>query len=149
MDASPRGGDPGFVKVSDAGTLLIPESPGNNRLDSLQNIVTTGRAGLLFMIPGVDETLRVNGSAVLSTDPAHIAACTTERRAPKLVIHVSVDAAYLHCAKSFMRSKLWDPANFVDRSALPTIGEMIGDQTGSPAAPETHEEMVKRYTPDL
>ncbi|HJY79270.1 MAG TPA: pyridoxamine 5'-phosphate oxidase family protein [Burkholderiales bacterium] len=86
MDASPRGGEPGFVKVSEGGDLLIPDAPGNNRLDSLENIVATGKVGLLFLIPGVDETLRVNGTAALSTSPEHIGTCTTERRAPKLVL---------------------------------------------------------------
>ncbi|MFO1217963.1 MAG: MSMEG_1061 family FMN-dependent PPOX-type flavoprotein [Burkholderiaceae bacterium] len=130
LDVSPRGGEPGFVKVDAQGRLLIPDAPGNNRLDSLQNIVRTGRAGLLFLIPGFDETLRVNGGAVLTTDADAIGACTTQRRAPKLVIRVAVTAAYLHCAKAFMRSRLWQPAAQVDRSALPTIGEMIRDQSG-------------------
>jgi len=149
MDASPRGGDPGFVKVSEAGTLLIPDSPGNNRLDSFENIVATGKVGLLFLIPGLDETLRVNGSAVLSTAAADIAACTTERRAPKLVVVVSVEAAYLHCAKAFMRSKLWDAGSLVDEAALPSAAEMISDQTGIRVPPETREAMAERYAPDL
>jgi len=148
-DASPRGGEPGFVKVNDAGELLIPDAPGNNRLDSFENIVSTGKVGLLFLIPGFDETLRVNGKAVLSQDPLDIDACTTERRAPKLVVRVSVEAAYLHCAKAFMRSKLWAPNSLVDRSVLPTSGKMISDQTGIQVAPETREEMAKRYAPDL
>jgi PPOX class probable FMN-dependent enzyme len=105
MDASPRGGEPGFVKVNESGELLIPDAPGNNRLDSFENIVATGKVGLLFLIPGVDETLRVNGTAVLSTSPEDIRTCTTERRAPKLVLRVKVQAAYLHCAKAFMRSR--------------------------------------------
>jgi hypothetical protein len=125
VDASPRGGDPGFVKIDAAGRLLLPDAPGNNRLDSLQNIVRSGRVGLLFLIPGFDETLRVNGEATLTTDDEAVRACTTERRAPKLVIRVTVQAAYLHCAKAFMRSKLWQPAAQVDRAALPTICQMI------------------------
>lgn len=149
LDASPRGGAPGFVKAPDAHTLLLPDSPGNNRLDSLQNILATGQVGLLFMIPGVDETLRVNGRAVLSTDAADIAACADERRAPKLVLRVTVQAAYLHCAKAFMRSRLWDPAARVERSVLPTIGQMIADQTGLQVPPETQEQMVRRYAADL
>ena len=149
LDASPRGGEPGFVKVVDEHTLLIPDSPGNNRLDSLANIVATGTVGLLFLIPGFDETLRVNGSAVLSQAPADIALCTTDKRAPKLVVRVTVQAAYLHCAKAFMRSKLWDPSALTDRSALPTIGQMIADQTGLAVAPETQAEMAARYAPDL
>ena len=149
MDASPRGGEPGFVRVDESGALLIPDSPGNNRLDSFENIVNTGKVGLLFLIPGFDETLRVNGSAELSTLAAHIATCTTERRAPKLVVRVSVEAAYLHCAKAFMRSKLWEPASLVARAVLPTAGKMISDQTGVNVAPETQEAMAKRYAPDL
>jgi PPOX class probable FMN-dependent enzyme len=149
LDASPRGGEPGFAKVIDAQTLLIPDAPGNNRLDSLENIINTGKVGVLFLIPGFDETLRINGSASLSQSPADIAICSTEQRAPKLVIRVSVQAAYLHCAKALMRSKLWDPAALVARSTLPTIGKMIADQTGLQIAPETQEEMVKRYAPDL
>ncbi|WP_439897989.1 pyridoxamine 5'-phosphate oxidase family protein [Aquabacterium humicola] len=149
LDASPRGGDPGFVKVSGERELLIPDAPGNNRLDSFDNILATGSVGLLFFIPGFDETLRVNGRARLSCDPAHVAACTSERRAPKLVVQVRVEAAYLHCAKAFMRSKLWDPASLVDRESMPTIGQMIADQSGMTTAPETRAEMVRRYTPDL
>jgi hypothetical protein len=149
IDASPRGGRPGFVRIDAAGALLIPDSPGNNRLDSLENIVTTGRAGLLFMIPGFDETLRVNGSAVLSLAEEDIAQCTDERRAPRLVVKVSVEAAYLHCAKAFLRSRLWSREAMVDRSVLPTSGQMISDQTGIVAAPETREQMERRYAPDL
>lgn len=149
FDASPRGGDPGFVKVTAEGDLLIPDSPGNNRLDSLLNIADTGRIGLLFMIPGFDETLRVNGRALLSDEPAHIAACTTEKRAPKLVIHVGVTSAYLHCAKAFLRSKLWHESAKVERTRLPTAGAMISEQTGIAVAPETREAMERRYAPDL
>ena len=149
LDASPRGGAPGFVQVADAHTLLLPDAPGNNRLDSLENILATGQVGLLFMVPGVDQTLRVNGRAVLSTDAADIAACTDARRAPRLVVRVTVQAAYLHCAKAFMRSRLWDPATRVDRSVLPTIGQMIADQTGLQVPAETQEQMARRYAPDL
>ena len=149
MDASPRGGRPGFVRVDESGALLLPDAPGNNRLDSLENIVATGRAGLLFMIPGVDETLRVNGSAELSRAVEDISMCTDERRTPKLVIRVVVEAAYLHCAKAFMRSRLWSPESRIDRGTMPTLGRMISDQTGIVVAPETQEEMAKRYAADL
>jgi PPOX class probable FMN-dependent enzyme len=149
LDASPRGGDPGFVRVTDDGQVLIPDAPGNNRLDSLQNIVATGAIGLLFLIPGVDETLRVNGRAQLSAAPADIAACTDGRRAPKVVIRVTVTAAYLHCAKAFLRSGLWNPARHADRASLPTIGAMIAEQTGLHVPAETREEMERRYAPDL
>lgn len=149
LDASPRGGAPGFVQVDDEGALLLPDSPGNNRLDSLQNIVAHGQAGLLFLVPGVDETLRVNGPAVLSTDPALLSRCADDRRAPKLVIRVQVREAYLHCAKALMRSRLWADATRVERSALPTMNQMIRDQIGGDGPVESQEDMVRRYAADL
>ena len=149
LDASPRGGPPGFVKVTDAGDLLLPDSPGNNRLDSFENILATGQVGLLFLIPGFDETLRVNGKAALSRADADIAACTSEVRPPKLVVRVAVEAAYLHCAKAFLRSRLWEPDARVDRSTLPSAGRMISEQTGLHVPDETREAMVERYRPDL
>lgn len=149
LDASPRGGAPGFVKIIDDNTLLIPDSPGNNRLDTLENIIHSGRLGLLFLIPGVDETLRVNGSADLSVAPADIAQCTTEVRAPKLVIRVNVQQAYLHCAKAFMRSKLWESESRIERSQLPTMVDMINEQAAIEGVFETHEEIMRRYRNEL
>jgi len=148
-DASPRGGDPGFVKVPNDSTLLIPDAPGNNRLDSLENIVTTSQVGLLFVIPGVDETLRANGIAILSDAERDNDLCANERRRPKLVIRVSVREAYLHCAKAMMRARLWSTDSRIDRARLPTLGQMINDQTGIDAPVETQEEMVRRYRRDL
>ena len=148
-DASPRGGEPGFVKAPDAHTLLIPDSPGNNRLDTLENIVATGRLGLLFLLPGVDETLRVNGRARLSDAPERIAQFTTEKRAPRIVIEVQVEDAYLHCAKALMRSRLWDPASKVDRGVLPSMGQMLNEQIGTPGPAETQEQMLLRYKDEL
>ncbi len=149
-DASPRGGDPGFVKATDAQTLLIPDASGNNRLDTLQNIIATGRVGLLFLIPGVDETLRVNGRVRLDSSPGLMAHFASERRAPKIVIEIKVEDAYLHCSKALMRSKLWGPEHRIERSALPTMGQMIGDQTGVPAAAvETQEQMAARYQAEI
>lgn len=149
MDASPRGGAPGFVKAIDAHTLLLPDSPGNNRLDTLTNIIDSGGVGLLFLIPGVDETLRLNGTARLTDDPALLRHFDGERRQPRLLIEVRVREAYLHCAKALMRSKLWADDSRQPRSVLPTMGQMINDQTGIFAAPETQEEMAARYAPDL
>jgi uncharacterized protein len=149
LDASPRGGEPGFVKVQGAHTLLLPDSPGNNRLDTLENILDTGRIGLLFLVPGVDETLRVNGSAELTTDPAALALFADTRRPPKLVIRVTVAEAYLHCAKALMRSALWNPANHIDRATLPSMGEMMKDQIGGDVPAETQAEMLARYAQDL
>jgi len=149
LDASPRGGAPGFVKALDSTTLLIPDAPGNNRLDTLENIVGTGRIGLLFLIPGVDETLRVNGRARLSDENSLLDRFKDEKRAPKLVIQVKVEDAYLHCAKALMRSRLWSPESRVERAVLPTMGQMLNDQTGIQTPPETQEQMVERYRPDL
>jgi len=153
MDASPRGGEPGFVKVLDAQTVLIPDSPGNNRLDTLENIVSTGRLGLRLMVPGFDETLRINGQAILSTDPADLALCVDARRTPKLVIRVTVDSVYLHCAKAFMRSQLWDASRHTERSKLPPMGEMLRDQIqafkGETMEIETQAELVMRYRQSL
>jgi PPOX class probable FMN-dependent enzyme len=149
MDCSPRGGEPGFVKVADARTLLIPDAPGNNRLDSMTNIVETGRIGLLFLIPGVDETLRVNGTARLADEPEKLAHFAGAARAPKLAIEVTAQEVYLHCAKALMRSKLWAPESRRERSVLPTMGKMLNDQTGTPGPAETQEEMVARYQADL
>jgi PPOX class probable FMN-dependent enzyme len=153
MDASPRGGEPGFVKVSNANTLLLPDAPGNNRLDTLENIIATGRLGLLFMVPGFDETLRVNGRAVLSTDPADLALCADARRAPVVVIRVTVESVYLHCAKAFMRSQLWDASRQVDRARMPNMTEMMRDQIrafkGEDIEAETQAQMLERYRQSL
>jgi hypothetical protein len=149
FDASPRGGEPGFVKAPDSRTLLIPDAPGNNRLDSLENILATGRVGLLFLIPGVDETLRVNGRARLVDDVAVLKIFPSEKRATKLAIEVKVEDVYLHCAKALMRSKLWSAEGRVERAGLPTLGQMLADQIGEPALAETQAQMVERYKADL
>lgn len=145
-DASPRGGPPGFVKVLDDKRLAFGDSPGNNRLDTLSNLTAHPQVGLLFLIPGVNETLRVNGAAHTTTDVALREAMSVERKLPASVMVVEVHEAYLHCAKSLMRSKLWDVDAQVARSALPTMNEMIRDQTGSSEAQiESQEVMEARY----
>ena len=153
MDASPRGGEPGFVKVLDAQTLLLPDAPGNNRLDTLENIIASGRLGTLFMVPGFDETLRVNGSAVLSTEPDDLALCADARRTPALVIRLTVESVYLHCAKAFMRSKLWDASRHTDRAQLPSMAEMMRDQIrsfkGEDIEAESQAKMLERYQQSL
>jgi PPOX class probable FMN-dependent enzyme len=121
-DVSPRGDPAGFVKVLDDVTLLIPERPGNRIADSLRNIIQTGRCGLLFVIPGVGDTFRANGRATLTTEPALLAPCAVEGKTPRLGILVDVEEAYTQCSKAFIRSHLWDPARFIDRSVLPTNG---------------------------
>ena len=149
LDTSPRGGAPGFVKVLNDKTLLLPDSPGNNRLDTLENILATGQIGMLFLIPGVDETLRVNGQAELSIDAELLAEFSGQARVPKLVIRVSVRDAYLHCAKAMMRSEFWEPARHLKRETLPTMGQMLADQIGTNTPVETQAEMLARYQADL
>ncbi len=131
MDASPRGGEAGFIKVLDDNTVIIPDWTGNNRLDTFSNIVDTGRIGAIFLVPGVDEALRINGKATLRNDEAFTSLCEVNGRFPKLVVHIAVKEAYLHCAKAIMRGQLWQPEAKVERTALPTMNEMLRDQIGA------------------
>jgi uncharacterized protein len=148
QDATPRGGDPGFVQVADEHTLLLPDRPGNNRLDSLANLTQRPEVGLLFMVPGVDETLRVNGTAELRDDPDLTGRFEGARRLPTVVVRITVRQAYLHCAKALMRSRFWDPEARIERTDLPTMGQMLRDQIGSGAV-ESQAEMVERYRGQL
>lgn len=135
-DVSPRGDPPGFVRVLDDRTLAIPDRPGNNRLDTQSNILANPGVGLLFMVPGFDDTLRVNGRASLTTDPAVLAPMAVNDRVPVLAIVVEVQEVFLHCAKAFRRARLWDPQTFQDRKEMPTLLNMILDQTtGAPSDP--------------
>jgi PPOX class probable FMN-dependent enzyme len=127
-DVSPKGGPPGFVVVLDDAHVAIPDLSGNNLLDSITNIVHGSGIGLLFMIPGVDETLRVNGHACVTTDADVLDACAVKDRRPKAAIGVTVTNQYMHCAKAFRRSELWHPETWPDRDSLPTLGCIIKDQ---------------------
>ncbi len=144
-DTSPRGGQPGFVKVLNNNEIVIPDAKGNNRLDSLVNIIETGRVGTLFLIPGVDETMRINGKAYLSTDTQYLDLFEKEKHPPKACIIIEVEEVFIHCAKAFMRSKLWSKEAQINRSDFPTIGQILKDQLGSKDTPESQEEMLKRY----
>ncbi len=148
-DATPRGGAPGFVLVDDARTLLLPDWPGNNRLDSLENIIESPGVGLLFLVPGVNETLRLNGQADIIIDDAVRGRFDGEARLPRSVIRVRIEEAYLHCAKALMRSRLWDDGARNERTVLPTMGQMIKDQTNGTDAVESQENMEKRYAGEL
>jgi hypothetical protein len=128
-DVSPRGDAPGFVRVIDDHTIAIPDRPGNNRLDTMANIVTDAEVGLLFFIPGIDETLRINGTARLSRDPELLAAAAVNGRNPRLVILVTVREAFLHCGKALKRSKLWHDDYRLERKSFPSLGRMIVEQT--------------------
>ena len=140
-DVSPRGDPVGFVKILDQHTLAIPDRPGNNRLDSLANIIANPSVGLLFIIPGFDDTLRVNGRATLVNDPEVLEGMSVNDRAPKLAIVVKVGEVFLHCAKAFRRSKLWSPDHFQDRGEMPSLSKIILDQTTG--APSDDDEMRK------
>jgi uncharacterized protein len=129
VDCSPRGDPAGFVRVADPKTLLIPDRRGNNRLDSLRNIVVDPRVHLLFLIPGIGETMRVVGSAVISADPALCGSFKMEGKAPRSVIVVTVEEIYPQCQKALVRSKLWDIATQIPRSALPSNGAMLASIT--------------------
>jgi uncharacterized protein len=128
-DVSPRGDAPGFARVLDANTIAIPDRPGNNRLDTMSNIMADAEIGLLFFIPGIDETLRVNGRARLSRDPALLAAAAVNGREPRLVIVVTVREAFLHCGKALKRSRLWHDDYRVEKKNFPSLGRMIVEQT--------------------
>lgn len=131
-DVSPRGDPPGFVKVLDDKTLVIPDRPGNNRIDSIKNLIDQPQVGMIFFIPGIEETLRVNGRARLSVDPALLATMSVEGKAPKLAIVVHVEEAFLHCAKALRRSNLWDPSRHQPRTVMPSLSQMILEQTKTP-----------------
>ena len=145
-DASPKGDVPGFVLVQDERTLVIPDRPGNRRADSLRNILENPHVGLLFLIPGMDETLRVNGSARVVEDPEVLAQLAVGGRAPKLAIVVSVEEAYLHCGKALLRSHLWDASRQMPRSEMPSLGQMIQDQLRPPdRTDEEHARIVAEH----
>ena len=127
LDCSPRGDAPGFVRVIDDHTLAIPDRKGNNRADSLKNILEHPQVGILFMIPGMNETLRVNGRARISRDPQLCESFTVNGRAARSVLLVTVEQAFLQCAKALVRSKLWDPDARVERQSLPSMGRMLAD----------------------
>ncbi len=124
-DVSPRGDPRGFVRILDDATVLVPERPGNRIADSLRNILQNPHVALLFVIPGVGETLRVDGHATLTTDAALLEPCAVEGKIPKLGILVDIESAFTHCSKAFLRSEFWDASRFLDRGALPSNGEIL------------------------
>jgi PPOX class probable FMN-dependent enzyme len=148
VDASPRGGNPGFIHVAGANLLLMPDRSGNNRIDSFRNIVEgSGLLQLIFFVPGIDETLRVGGKGTLTTDPALMASMVEFGKQPRAVMRIEVREAYFHCGKALMRSKLWS-ADRVERAVMPSIGEVIHDQTGL-GEPESQDVIYERYKTQL
>jgi PPOX class probable FMN-dependent enzyme len=130
-DASPRGGPPGFVAVLDEHRVAFGDLAGNNRLDTMTNIVEGGGVGLLFMVPGLDETLRVNGTASVSVDPEVLAACAVEGRVPKVAVVVAVEECYVHCAKAFRRAGMWDPSSWLPADARPEPECILKEHVGA------------------
>jgi PPOX class probable FMN-dependent enzyme len=127
-DVTPRGDPPGFVTVLDDRTLLIPERLGNKRGDTLNNVLANPNVGLIFLIPGVDETLRVNGRASIVDDPALLAPMTLNGKTPKLAIRIDVTDAFIHCGRALKRARLWDPKSVIDRKSFPSMAQMAHDQ---------------------
>ena len=149
VDASPRGGNPGFVNVTGPNTLLMPDRSGNNRIDSFRNIVEgSGFVHLVFFVPGIDETLRVGGRGALSADPDLLAAMVEFGKPPRAVLRIDVNEVYFHCGKALMRSKLWSADIRVERSVMPSISQVIHDQT-SLGEPEGQDVVEARYKTQL
>ena len=144
-DVSPKGDPAGFVRILDDHTLLLPDRPGNRLADSLRNVLENPHVALLFVIPGVTDTFRVNGKAEIVTDPELLELCAVEGKAPTLAMRIEIEQAYTHCSKAFLRSNLWDPERFVDRSELPSPGELLRS-VNPEVEPETYDaERDERY----
>ena len=139
LDASPRGESPGFIKILDDKTLIIPDRPGNNRLDSLVNIIENPNIGILALVPGFKECLRINGEAKIVTNEALLEQCRHAGKAPISVIVVTIKEVYFHCAKAITRAKLWDAHSHCSRDVMPSLGRILMSQT----APETTEKKIK------
>lgn len=144
-DNSPKGDEPGFVHVLDDRTVGIPDRLGNNRLDTISNLIHDPRIGLIFFIPGVDETLRVNGRAEITVDPELLARSTFRGKPPTSMIVVHVEEAYLHCPKALIRSSLWQRAGEKDRKPFPTLTKMLSDQLGTPLEGEALAAAEREY----
>lgn len=139
LDCSPRGDLPGFVRIADPKTLMLPDRRGNNRIDSLRNVVRDPRVALLFLIPGSGTTFRVNGRAVLSADPDLLASFAVEGKSPRTVMVVTIEEAYFQCARAIVRSGLWKPESQVDPATLPTAGAMLAAVTAGEVGGETYD----------
>jgi len=149
VDASPRGGTPGFISVAGANELLMPDRAGNNRIDSFRNIVAgSGLLQLIFFVPGIDETLRVGGKGRLSAEADLLASMIEFGRPPRAVLRIAVSEVYFHCGKALMRSKLWAADTRVEREVFPSISQVIHDQT-TLGEPESQEVVYERYKTQL
>jgi hypothetical protein len=139
LDCSPKGDAPGFVRILDDKTLAIPDRPGNNRIDGMRNILRDPRIAVLFLIPGVGETLRVNGRASISIDPDLMASFAVNGKLPRSVLVVHIDSIFFHCSKAIVRSKLWDEATKIDRKSLPSTGAIIAEVSAGKFGGETYD----------
>ncbi len=148
-DATPRGDAPGFVHVIDDTHVLIPDRKGNNRVDTMLNIAENPRIGLLFMVPGIDETLRVNGSVRLTTDPTLLAPLTVDDKPPRAGILVAVEEVYFQCAKALIRSKLWSAESRVERQSFPSLGRIMADQVKAGEVAELDRRISEQYKTQL
>jgi hypothetical protein len=144
-DCSPRGDAPGFVQVADDRTLAIPDRRGNNRLDSLQNIAVNPEVGLLFLVPGVTETLRINGRAEIVIEPTLLARFAVQGKAPTSALLVRVREAFFHCGKALIRSDLWNPAKKIERKSFPSLGRILADQIAGVNADEGDKLVAEGY----
>ena len=142
LDCSPRGDPKGFVRVLDEKTVVVPDRRGNNRIDSLRNLIEDPRVALLFLIPGVSETLRIMGRATISTDPELCASFTIQGKAPRCVLKIAVEQVFFQCAKAIVRSKLWDPSIQVQRATLPTAGKILAEISGGKMGGEEHDRLA-------
>ena len=142
LDCSPRGDPNGFVRVLDDHTIAVPDRRGNNRIDSLRNVLTDPRVSLIFLIPGVGETLRVNGRATISADPALLQRFVVHGKAPATVLVVAVETVFFQCSKALVRSRLWDPAAQIDRSRLPSTGTMLSALTAKAIDADTYDQAL-------
>ena len=142
LDCSPRGDPAGFVRVVDDKTVIVPDRRGNNRIDSLRNLIGDPRVALLFLIPGVSETLRIMGRATISTDPELCASFTMQGKAPRSVLTIAVEQVFFQCAKAIVRSKLWDPAAKVERASLPTPGAILAEITDGKLGGPEHDKLA-------
>jgi PPOX class probable FMN-dependent enzyme len=149
QDVSPRGDPPGFVKVLDERTLALPDRPGNRRIDSIGNIASHPNVSLLFMIPGFDDTLRVNGKARFSHEPELMQALAVDGRPAVGALLITVDEVFMHCAKAFIRSRLWDPASRQDRKQFPSLGRIIADQIAGVDADDADKKIDENYRTEL
>ncbi len=142
LDTSPRGDPKGFVRVVDDKTVILPDRRGNNRIDSLRNLVTDPRIALIFLIPGVSETVRVMGRATISTDPELCASFAMQGKAPRCVLVIAVEQVFFQCAKALVRSRLWDPSLHVERASLPTAGKILAEISGGKLGGEEHDRLA-------